>query len=308
MNIKPEQIANSSNRRKWVRVVIYSLIILVTVFIIVLVSGYINSENYPSYLPEIHPKELKSNSSFSEVIVLRNQWYILEVGKGGDVKVKTTEGETILSSLTYYSKYQGYEDNLGLKNSSAILTTDSTILITGYGPSLTFVNILLTVSRNNSKMDVNVRTQYNSALTVEREALIAKFEVPVSEVYLKNREVDMKRLKREYWLDKQGVRFGSGKNSSLIYHTPGISSLQLQPDKKLVFINLDYNLDHPLINIPFQENGGGKWVDRSASTYISGMIRSDNFSIYFGYSSANNSKIYACTWWFCFRICVYRTC
>ena len=132
-------------------------------------------------------------------------------------------------------------------------------------------------------MDVNVRTQYNSALTVDREALIAKFEVPATEVYLKNREVDIKRLKQEYWLDKQGVQFGSGKKSSLIYHTPGISSLQLKSDKKLLFINLDYNLDHPLINIPFQADGGGKWVDRSASTYISGMTRSDHFSIYFGF-------------------------
>ena len=137
---------------------IYSLLISVTILFIIIVSGYFNSENYPSYLPEIQPRELKSNSPFSEVIVLRNQWYILEVGKEGDIKVKTTEGETILSSLTYYSLYQGNGDNLGLTNSSAILTTDSTILITGYGPSLTFVSILLTVSRKNSRMEVNVRT------------------------------------------------------------------------------------------------------------------------------------------------------
>jgi hypothetical protein len=262
---------------------IYSLLISVTIFITVIVSGYIYSENFSSYLPEIKPKELKSKYSFPEVIVLKNQWYILEVSKKGDVKVKTPEGETILSSLTYYSLYQGYGDNLGLTYGSAKLTTDSTILISGYGSSFTSVNILLTVRRNTSKMDVNVKTQYNSSLTVDREALIAKFEVPVSEVYLKNREVDIKRLKQEYWLDKQGVRFGSGKNSSLIYHTPGISSLQLQADNKLVFINLDYSLDHPLINVPFQADGGGKWIDHSGSTYISGMTRSDHFSIYIGY-------------------------
>jgi len=250
--------------------------------ILVIVSGYIDSHTGPSYLPAIKPKALKANSSSSEVIVLRNQWYTLEVSQQGDVKVKSSDGETILSSLTYYSLYQGSVDNLGLTNSSASLTSDSTILITGYGSPLALVNIWLTVSRNTSQMNVNVSTHYESAVTVDREALIARYEVPVSEVYLKNRDIDVKPFSREYWLDKQGVRFGSGKRSSFIYHTPGISSLQLKSDKQLVFINLDFNLDHPFIYIPYQEDGGGKWIDRSASTYFSGMSRSDVFSIQFG--------------------------
>jgi hypothetical protein len=38
-----------------------------------------------------------------------------------------------------------------------------------------------------------------------------------------------------------------------------------------------------LIYVPFQPDGGGKWIDHSAASYIPGSIRTDNFSLYFGF-------------------------
>ena len=264
------------------RLIIFFFFILAILFITFLLSGYYTSRNQKSYLPEIRLKYLKSSASFSEDIVLRNKWYTLVVDTNGYLNVKTNEGETILSSLTYYASYEGIGENIGLKNVRVNLNNDSTVIIEGDGIGNVMVRIMLAVGKESSSMGISVKTLYNSDIKVLREALLAKFEVPVSAVYLKNRDVDMSRFQKEYWLDKQGMRFGTGPRSSLIYHTPDISSLQLNTKAQLVSVNLDYYLDHPFIHIPYQEDGGGKWIDQSKSEFNAGQLSSHNFNIHFG--------------------------
>lgn len=77
-------------------------------------------------------------------------------------------------------------------------------------------------------------------------------------------------------MQKEGVLFSDNKNSALIYHTPGISSLETS--KKLLFINLDCTLDHPFAHLPYQANEGGKWVNLSRSNIK--VAQSDSFSIF----------------------------
>ncbi|HBE41340.1 MAG TPA: hypothetical protein DDW27_09075 [Bacteroidales bacterium] len=216
--------------------------------------------------------------------MLRNAWYMLEADTKGAIKVKSKSGETILSSLDYFSSYRNYGGNLGLINNSASLINDSTLLIMGEGNGDNLVKIFLTVCKNVARLDVTVETVYNSDLIIERESLIAQFAIPITGIYLKNSELALKPFEREYWLDKQGVRFGAGETSSLIYHTTDISSLQLNTKEKQVIINLDFVLDHPMIHIPYHENGGGYWIDKSASEFTQGMVRSDHFALYFGNS------------------------
>ena len=213
---------------------------------------------------------------------LSNRWYILNVDENGRVMVETPEGEVIMSDLTYYAAYDGADENWGLDNISVKSVSDSTVSVFGAGALDVQVNVLLTVHKNAPKIDVNIRTHYNLSTVVRREALVAQFDVPVSEVYLKNRKTDVKTFNSEYWLQRQGVRFGTGSRSSLIYHTPHVSSLQVDTKKNLLFINLEYYLDHPYIQIPFQKDGGGKWTDLSVSNYEAGNERNDSFSLYFG--------------------------
>jgi hypothetical protein len=97
------------------------------------------------------------------------------------------------------------------------------------------VKILLTAHNNIPNIDVNIKTHYSKNTIVRREALVATFDVKVSEVYRKNRQVDVESFDSEYWLQRQGVRFGSGYRSALIYHTPFVSSLQLDT-KKICFL------------------------------------------------------------------------
>jgi hypothetical protein len=274
--------ANLFSRKSGFRILFWLVLFAVVFVIFIIVSGYFAASKPLTYLPDIHSSYLESYPSGVNQIELKNPWYFLNVDEYGRINVKTPEHDIIMSSLTYFSDYEGAGENWGIKNISVNLMNDSTVSISGKGSSDVLVNVILTVHKSLPKIDVNIRTHYSYNTIVRREALVAKFDVPLSEVYLKNRKIDVKPFDPEYWLQRQGVRFGSGIRSSLIYHTPNVSSLQLNAEKNLVFINLEYFLDHPYIKIPYQEDGGGKWIDLSAANYDAGSEREDYFSIYFG--------------------------
>ena len=263
------------------------IVLLVLLFIAVSVAtfitmGYFVASKPVSYLPGMHESDLKPYPSGSNQIEIKRPWYELSVDEYGRATIKTPEGEVIMSNLTYYSAYEGVSDDWGLDNISVKLTNDSIISITGEGPLDVHVGISLTVHNDIPKIEVNIKTLYGKNTIVLREALVAAFDVNVSEIYRKNRQIDIQSFDSEYWLQRQGVRFGSGLRSALIYHTPFVSSLQLDTKRNLLFVNLDYYQDHPFMHIPFQQDGGGKWIDLSSSRYIAGDERNNNFSIYLG--------------------------
>lgn len=273
----------AKNSYKLVLKILFWIFLLTSVFLVTFILlGYFAASKPITYLSDMHAIVLESYPSGINQIELESSWYKLLVDENGKVAVKTFEGEIIMSSLEYYSVYEGTNNNWGLKDVSVRLSNDSTISITGNGPMDVFVNVFLTVHKNLPKIDLYIKTHYNLSTIVLREALVAKFDVPLSEVYLKNRKIDVAPFDSEYWLQRQGVRFGHGDRSALVYHTPGVSSLQLNSEKKILFVNLEYSLDHPYVHFPYQLDGGGRWTDLSAANYIAGTERNNNFSIYFG--------------------------
>jgi hypothetical protein len=269
--------------RKSIFRLIFCVAFAAVIFVIsFLLSGYYTASKPISYLPDIDKFDLDSFPPEINQIELKNPWFILVADKSGRLAVKTLAGEIIMSSLTFFSSYEGVIDNWGLKNLSVQLSNDSTISIIGKGPLDVLIKALFTIHNYVPKLDVQIRTQYNSDIIINREALVAKFNVPVTEVYLKNRKIDYGPFDSEYWLQRQGVRFGNGSRSSLIYNTPYVSSLQLNAKKNLLFINLEYYLDHPFVQIPYQKDGGGRWINLSSANFNANTERENNFSIYFG--------------------------
>lgn len=258
-----------------------------TLIVIFLISGYYSALKTVSYLPE---NRSFSPSSLSKVNQkeIKTPWYILMVDQNGRVKIRTLKGDTILSDLRYYSEYVGEKGSWGLTNVSVQLTNDSTITILGNVSKNASINLSLVVNKSLPKLDIKINTKYYRNTLITREALVASFTIPVSEVYLKNRKFDKENFEAEYWLNKEGVRFGSDERSALIYHTPLVSSLQLKTDENLLFINLDYYLDHPFAYMPFLKDGdgkldfGGDLVNQSKSNYTIGSERNNSFSINIG--------------------------
>jgi len=267
-------------------------ILLIAIFafafvVIFAISGYYSAFKIISYLPE-NISNSPSNKSGSSQIEIKGFGYILGVDPDGSVIIKSMKREVIMSDLRYYAEYEGENGNWGLKNVFVQQTNDSTITIKGVSPDRAVVNIALVTHKFLPKLDVRVNTQYIVSTVVNREALVAAFNAPVAEVYLKNRKIDKQDFEDEYWLNKEGVRFGTDDRSALIYHTPDISSLQLETTKKLLFVNLDFYLDHPFAHMPYLEKGNGKiedggdLIDQSKSNYSKGSERNNSFSVNFG--------------------------
>ncbi|MDO9254582.1 MAG: hypothetical protein Q7U54_03645 [Bacteroidales bacterium] len=258
-----------------------------TFMVVFAISGYYSAFKTTSFLPD-NISNFTSTSPGSSQIEIKGFGYILGVDPDGSVIIKSMKREVIMSDLRYYAEYEGENGNWGLKNVFVQRTNDSTITIKGESQNRALVKLALVTHKFRSKLDVRVNTIYKASTVVTREALVAEFNVPVAEVYLKNRKIDKQDFEDEYWLNKEGVRFGTNDRSALIYHTPYISSLQLETAKKLLFINLDFYLDHPFAHMPFLEKGNGKiedggdLIDQSKSNYSKGSERNNSFSINFG--------------------------
>ncbi len=263
------------------KLALIGLVLSITIFTIIIL-GYFAALEPDSYLPIYNADSRKIHKSHTKIIKISSPWYVLRIDEYGKVSVENPNGEVIMSDLKYYALYEGSEEFWGLDDISAELNNDDTISISGKGPCNTNIRFLLKVHKDLPKIDIYVKTNYNATAVINREAIVAEFKVPVSGVYRKNGQIDARSVYPEYWLQRRGAHFGNGTRSALIYHTPSVSSLQIDTKKNLLYVNLDYFLDHPFIHIPYQKDGGCKHLDLSKAKYSKGDERINHFSIYFG--------------------------
>ena len=260
--------------------VICIALILMSLLVGIFLAGYFDSRTPISYLPDIEIENTNQKLANIDSCTLAGSSFKLIVTTRGNITIRSTKGNTLLSRLHYYSFQNDTIEKVGLDNIEVKFANDSTILLLGHGPSGTNVKISFVVLRKSNMLDVATTTDYVYTTKVAREALVLVSELPVMEVYKKNRKADQNAFASEYWLDKQGVLFGNKENSLLIYNVPNVSSLQLNTERKTLFINLDYNKDHPYTYFPYQKNGEGQWEDRSASLYPSGSSRINQVTIF----------------------------
>jgi hypothetical protein len=159
-----------SSRKPGFRLLLWFLIFLTMALLLFIILGYFAALKPVSYLPETNTVDLGSYSMAKNKIKLSNRWYILNVDENGRVMIETPEGATIMSGLTYYAAYEGTDERWGLGNISVKPVSDSTVSILGEGAFDALVNVLLTVHKNTPKMDVNIKTHYNSGTLIRREA------------------------------------------------------------------------------------------------------------------------------------------
>lgn len=234
-----------------------------------------------TYLPPSESCRAASIDEGNGDLVLENSFYKMIVDKDGSIMFRSADNKNIVSCLNYCAEYENKVPGL-LTNVTVYSDNDTTVFIEGNVDNIADIRITVIVRNNDPEVRFTVRTNYKDSATVLREAMVAYFDVPVNEIYLKNRQLEVERFKREYWLDKEGVKLGKGSRSFMIYRPLGISSLQLDTEEKMVVINLEFQLDHPFMTIPFQKDGGGKWNNISATRYLAGDERTDTFSVFLG--------------------------
>ena len=240
----------------------------------------------PSFFPEI--SERKYASTLPDKPVFQNYYYkIYYQKKDKSLRIVGRDGGSILKNIWYFSE-QIRGKKRKLKQSTLrftkieILENRSELFFEGRG-----IEVKLICKKNSPEIKFKVLSNYKKNQEFARQALVLKSGQAVKEVYRKNRKSDVKKFQDEYWLDKEGVRFGSKENSLIVYHTPKISSLQLKPADSLLAINLDYEKDHPFLHFPLDNDTIDLKKDWSSSKYSEATNRQYEFSIFVGTKAQN---------------------
>lgn len=244
--------------------------------------------NHPTFLPDIEPI-ITQDLPGSITKLFSNKYYQVSYNSGSKEIVLHGDGDSsLINNISYcyegqlikQDKFSRSLNQFDFKGGKRIKN----------GRRLTFesrtehVNfqLILYCFNNSQELKFEVEEKYKSRQEISREAIIFDIELNISEIYRANRMSATKKFDNEYWLDKQGVKFGSGNNSLLIYNQSEVSSLQLDNENKQLLVNLDFEKDHPFLHFPLNPDTTDYKLDWSKSTFEKGDKRTYSFSVFVG--------------------------
>lgn len=236
----------------------------------------------PSFLPivcfdeitSIQPSELLFSNEFYQIHYNKNQ---------EEVTISASSGDQLIKSIRFYSdrtiKGQPQESINHLKYVRSKINQNETQLQFRIKTQFSRIKYVLYCSEKQADIRVVVHEKYLKNQEVSREALVFNSAQSVSTVFRANRQADTSDFQTEYWLDKQGVRFGIANSHWSVYHVPQVSSLQLNTIKNQLWVNLDYAGDHPFFRFPLNPDSSNWKIEESSSRYKHGARRQFSFEI-----------------------------
>ena len=242
----------------------------------------------PTFIPVLTDIVSENTVNKSSAKLFTNSYYTITYDQG--IKISGNTNDDIISNTNYYSEHEVK----GEKTQSHINWKYTGSSKMKSGKKLNFkvsdrnakLNLVVICNDNNGEIEFVIEEKYKRKQTVSRESLVFRYLQPIEEVYRNNRILDTIHFQQEYWLDKQGVKIGDGQNSLLVYHTPDISSLQLDTENSLLLANLDYEKDHPFFRFPLAPDSSNWKKEESTSRYKKGDKRKYQFTLNVG-----NNKI-----------------
>ncbi|RLD88280.1 MAG: hypothetical protein DRJ09_08740 [Bacteroidetes bacterium] len=246
-----------------------------------------------SFRPLHNPSFLKDVDTLPEYVTFTREQLIFENNfyqiwnKGEDgFFISDTSGKLMTNHIRYFynqkSKGKDYQKFSLFKFVSIKNRGDKTFLTFKTKSEFETVKLLLRCNKNTPEIDLIVSHRYKKSVEVSRSALLLDYALPLQEVFRANRKSDVDDFQNEYWLDKQGFTLSNNSTALAIYHTPGISSLQLNTKSHLAVINLDYEKDHPFLRFPLDADTFDFKVDESTSLYQRGNKKKNSFKIFAG--------------------------
>ena len=241
----------------------------------------------PTFIPAFADELSETKDTKSEKVLFSNNYYsvIYEISKNS-ISIISNSNEDIIDNIIYHSErnFNG-EKQLSELKFNYIKTesiNDGKIINFKISDRNYKINLSLTCNNYSQEILFDIDEKYKKKQTVNRESIVFSYSQPLKEVYRNNRILDTNHFQQEYWLDNQGVKIGTGQNSFIIYHTPKISSLQLDTENNLLFANLDFETDHPFFRFPLNADSSNWKLDESTSKYKKGDNREFSFSIVVG--------------------------
>jgi hypothetical protein len=238
-------------------------------------------------LPE--PPPLADGASDQpEATLFANAWYRVVQRAGGEIGIRNAGGDlALMSELHLATRLKLAETTLGeaarlhVSHVRPIDGAEEIEIALQAASANVATQVTLVCRKASPAASIRCRTQSacGSDLEILSHSLVCRMGVAPGALYLKNRrELRLFRQKR-YWLDRQGARFGTGSGSVLVYHTPDISSLEVDIPSNRLLVHLDDARDHPLI----QGNSNGGYRDVSLLSLVPQRLHETSFSVWFGY-------------------------
>lgn len=163
------------------------------------------------------------------------------------------------------------------------LNGNTAVIINGTTAVAT-VQIRLVCADGSPEINIAVNTTYLAPASLFYETIELISAQPVTEIYKKNRQREQLDLASDHWLDKQGVKFGSGSSCSTVYHTPEVSSLEYIHSTNTLRVNLDHMDDHHYrwLTATGTLAANRRYRDRNCSVYGWGDQRTNGFALTVG--------------------------
>ena len=223
---------------------------------------------------------------------LSGKYYRVYVSDTGAVELRDSNGDPLVTGIQYYSQTDLYEV-LGMQQASWEIqpTRDGAILTVVGRVDAELVRLEYYLEQDRPTIKVQAQVVYSDAVRVRRSALVWDIALPLSEVYRPGGTRITQHFENSYWLDRQGALFGHSSCGVFVNHVPRVSSLQVDTGRQRLWVNLDYERDHPNVSIPFLQDGSAKWSDASASAYRPGQERRNELVVTVGEIPALRPRI-----------------
>ena len=203
------------------------------------------------------------------------------------VKILSSQKDSLISDLVFYIEYLKKQN--GKKSNQVILdrfdrfsvqgNNNRIKLSLGYDSKVAVLNILIDVDNISGSVNIKSELVFKTDLYLKQAALVLQYNVEVKKVYRHNAEIDSIVFKNEYWLEKEGILFKGNRSDFLTYRNLESSSMQVSTKDNFLLLNLDYELDHPMLHFPLMKKSKSVFINKSTIYYHFGQVLSGSIKI-----------------------------
>lgn len=150
-------------------------------------------------------------------------------------------------------------------------------------PSIVETNINVYLPSNPISLLSSIfktETRFKKDVKLLRLAFVLPLPKGELTVYRRNQHIDTTDFQTSYYLDREGFIVSDDTLSLATYHNTGISSLQLDTEKRLACFNIDYWRDHPMLHYPMRTDTLDCFEDISYREIKAGDVLKGEFTLY----------------------------
>ncbi|TAH42058.1 MAG: hypothetical protein EYC69_06930 [Bacteroidetes bacterium] len=140
--------------------------------------------------------------------------------------------------------------------------------------------LIIFFSNTEATVKFHVESSFLRPVLLYRQSFSASYGPELREVYRNSSHMDTKTFQEEYWLGTGGFQVLTDSSGFILYRVENATSLQLRPEANRFCVNLDWDLDHPLLHWPLLKGKEKAKENHSSSRITQGDKISGTFSIH----------------------------